>query len=50
MKRTLKTIKVAGFLMLATIAFTSCNNNDHDHDHDHEGHEQHDGDHDNHEH
>lgn len=48
MKRTLKTIKVAGFIMLAMMAFTSCNNDEHDHDH--EGHEQHDGDHENHDH
>ena len=34
MKRTLKTIKVAGFIMLAMMAFTSCNNDEHDHDHD----------------
>jgi|SaaInl74LU_5_DNA_1037368.scaffolds.fasta_scaffold128845_2 hypothetical protein len=49
MKSTLKTIKVAGFLLLTTVAFASCGGNeDHDHDHDHEGHEHHEGDHDDH--
>lgn len=43
MKSTLKTIRVAGFLLLATVAFASCGGNDHDHDHDHDGHEQHEG-------
>ena len=49
MKRTLKTIKVAGFLLLTAIAFTNCGgNDDHNHDHDHDGHEHHGGDHDDH--
>lgn len=49
MKSTLKTIRVAGFLLLATVAFASCGGNDHDHDHD--GHEHHEGDgHDDHDH
>jgi hypothetical protein len=43
MKSTLKTIKVAGFLLLTAIAFASCDGKD-DHDHDHDGHEHHDGD------
>lgn len=41
MKSTIRTIRVAGFLLLATVAFASCGGNDHDHDHD--GHEQHEG-------
>lgn len=50
MKRTLRTIKVAGFMVLAAMAFASCNNDEQDHDADHEGHEQHDDDHENHDH
>ena len=42
MKSTLKTIKVAGFLLLTAVAFASCGGND-DHDHDDDGHEQHEG-------
>ena len=49
MKSTLKTIKVAGFLLLTAIEFAICGvNEDHDHGHDHEGHEHHEGDHDDH--
>ncbi len=40
MKSTLKTIRVAGFLLLTAIAFASCGGND---DHDHDGHEHQDG-------
>lgn len=48
MKSTLKTIRVAGFLLLTAFAVASCGGNDDEHAHDHEGHEQHDDDHDNH--
>lgn len=48
MKSTIKTIRVAGFLLLAAFAVASCGGNEHDHDH--EGHEQHDDDHGDHDH
>lgn len=41
MKKTFKTIRIAGFLLLTAIAFASCGSND-SHDHEKDGHEHHD--------